>query len=217
MEIKRQEEIRIQQQQEEFRRQEEYRKQQEEIQRQNAWAAYQQQQMMAQQQYYMTTTTYQQPIIPITTTTTYVQPQPQVTVTKTIQTETKHSKFPIHRLVVTVVRCRRLSKKDAFSKSDPYVVLMHNNTRFKTTYIKNTQNPVFNQDFEFRGVLEHDEIVINVFDKDTFGKDEFLGEVRVNKNDFVNNAESWYPLQSRQGRYDRVHGDILLRFMLHYS
>jgi len=173
---------------------------------------------MMQQLYTQTTTTYAPPPPQVTTTTyTVQQPPPQVITTQTVQTETKRSKYPIHRLVITVVRCRRLAKKDAFSKSDPYVVLMHNQVRVKTTFIKNTQNPVYNQDFEFRGVLEHDEIVINVFDKDTFSKDTFLGEIRLNKNDFVNGAESWYPLQSRQGRYDRVHGDILIRLSLNYS
>jgi len=44
---------------------------------------------------------------------------------------------------------------------------------------------------------------------------KFLGEVRCNKNDFVNGSESWFPLQSRQGRYDKVHGDVLLRFALY--
>jgi Ca2+-dependent lipid-binding protein len=112
---------------------------------------------------------------------------------------------------------QEINKKDSFSKSDPYVVLMHNQARFKTTWLKNTQNPVYNQDFEFRGVVEHDEIVINVFDHDTIGKDRFLGEVRLNKKDFVNGSESWFPLGSRQGRYDRVHGDILVKFTLHYT
>jgi len=183
------------------------------------------QQQMMQQYYTQTTTTTYQPVIPIVTTTTFIPPPqvivqqpppPQVTVTQTVQTETKRSKWPVPRLIITVIRCRRLAKKDAFSKADPYVVLNHNQIRVKTTFIKNTQNPVYNQDFEFRGVVEQDEVIINVFDHESLTKDLFLGEVRLNKNDFVNGAESWYPLQSRQGRYDRVHGDILLRFSLVY-
>jgi len=87
--------------------------------------------------------------------------------------------------------------------------------RQKTTWIKNTQNPTYNHDFEFRGVLEQDDVILNVFDHDTIGRDKFLGEVRCNKNDFVNGSESWFPLQSRQGRYDKVHGDVLLRFALY--
>jgi len=220
-----------QQEQEKQRQQEEQMKQNEywrqmEIQRQNylnqqqqlqQQQLQQQQQQLQQQMYqqmYTKTTMYQ----PVTTTTTYVQPQPQpqVTVTKTVKTETKRSKFPITRLIITVVRCRRLVKKD-LSKSDPYVVVMHNQTRQKTTWLKNTQNPVYNHDFEFRGVLEQDEIVVNVFDHTLSGKDHFQGEIRLNKNDFVTGAEGWFPLQSRQGRYDRVHGDILLRFNLQYQ
>jgi len=113
-----------------------------------------------------------------------------------------------------VIRCRRLTKKDSLSKSDPYVVVMHNQTRQKTTWLKNTQNPVYNQDFELRGILEFDEVVINVFDHTLTGKDHFMGEVRLNKKDFINGAESWFPIQSRQGRYDKISGDILIRFSI---
>jgi len=206
--------------QDEQMRQNEYFKQME-IQRQNLinqqqqQLQQQQQQQQQQQLQQMYTTMYQ----PVTTTTTYVQPQPQpqVTVTKTVKTETKRSKYPITRLIITVIRCRRLSKHDTFTKSDPYVVLMHNQIRHKTTWLKNTQNPVYNQDFEFRGVLEFDEIVLNVFDHTLTGKDHFQGEIRLNKKDFINGSESWFPLQSRQGRYDRISGDVLLRFTLHYT
>jgi len=205
--------------QDEQMRQNEYFKQME-IQRQNLinqqqQQLQQQQQQQQQQLQQMYTTMYQ----PVTTTTTYVQPQPQpqVTVTKTVKTETKRSKYPITRLIITVIRCRRLSKHDTFTKSDPYVVLMHNQIRHKTTWLKNTQNPVYNQDFEFRGVLEFDEIVLNVFDHTLTGKDHFQGEIRLNKKDFINGSESWFPLQSRQGRYDRISGDVLLRFTLHYT
>jgi len=206
-----------QRQLEEQNRQNEYYRQME-IQRQTMLQQQQQQQQLQQQQMYQqmyTQTTYQQPVYtPYTTTTTYVQPQPQpqVTVTKTIKTDTKKSKFPITRLSITVIRCRRLAKKDTFSKADPYIVMMLNQQRQKTNWIKNTQNPVFNHDFEFRGVLEQDEVVLNVMDHDTLSRDKFLGEVRLNKKDFINGSESWFPLQSRQGRYDRVHGDILIRF-----
>jgi len=102
----------------------------------------QQQQQLYQQQLQQMyqTTTYTQPMYqPYTTTTTYTQPQPQpqtVQVTKTVKTESKRSKFPITRLVITVVRCRRLAKKDTFSKADPYVVLMHDNLRQKNLLFK---------------------------------------------------------------------------------
>jgi len=61
-------------------------------------------------------------------------------------------------------------------------------------------------------VHENDEIIIQVYDRDKFTKDQFMGEVRLNKSDFVDNNEGWYALQSRMYKYDRVHGDIYLKF-----
>ena len=43
------------------------------------------------------------------------------------------------------------------------------------------------------------------------------GEVTLTKNDFVNGQDSWFALQSREYRVDKVHGDIELRFALMYA
>jgi len=162
--------------------------QQEELARQEAWNEYYKQQSVTTQAPQRTTTTV--------TTTTVV------------------SKFPILRLILTVVRGKRLIKTELIGKSDPYVVLIHNGIRQKTSVCKNTQDPVWNQDFEFRGVMEQDEIVLDVFDKELLKKDEFMGEVRLRKDDFVNGHDGWYQLQSRSHRYDRVHGELFLRFSI---
>lgn len=95
------------------------------------------------------------------------QPVPQLTTMTTTTTTAVHQRrFPIQRLIVTVVEARRLVKKDLIGKADPYVVLVRANDllvqchvltfcvqlcggqRFKTNYIKNTQDPFWNQDFE---------------------------------------------------------------------
>jgi hypothetical protein len=101
------------------------------------------------------------------TRTVVVQPPPTVqkttTVTKVVTTPAKPAKWPIPRLIVTVVRGKyvltlnlnifiyalsRLIKSDIFGKSDPYVKLVHNGNAQKTTWLKNTVDPVYNQDFE---------------------------------------------------------------------
>eukprot|EP01122_Echinamoeba_exundans_P003462 TRINITY_DN1355_c0_g1_i2.p1 TRINITY_DN1355_c0_g1~~TRINITY_DN1355_c0_g1_i2.p1 ORF type:complete len:703 (-),score=225.91 TRINITY_DN1355_c0_g1_i2:487-2595(-) len=105
----------------------------------------QQQQWQQQQQQlaYQTQVTQTQMYVPppattITTTTTYVR-----------------GRYPIPRVIVSVIRGRRMSKKDTLSRSDPYVVLMHNGLRLKTSTIKNTQDPVWNQDFELSVLHKH--------------------------------------------------------------
>ncbi len=53
-----------------------------------------------------------------------VSPQlPQVT-TMTTTNDTQQRRFPIPRLIVTVVEARRLVKKDLLGKGNPYVVLV---------------------------------------------------------------------------------------------
>merc|ERR1711934_515164 len=108
---------------------------------------------------------------------------PPPTVTKTVTTvkttPAKPAKWPIPKLIVTVVRGNRLIKCDLFGKSDPYVKLVHNGNSQKTTWLKNTTDPVYNQDFEFRNVGQSDTILVQVWDHDTLGKDNFMGELRL--------------------------------------
>lgn len=55
------------------------------------------------------------------------QPVPQLTTMTTTTTTAVHQRrFPIQRLIVTVVEARRLVKKDLIGKADPYVVLVRN-------------------------------------------------------------------------------------------
>jgi len=42
------------------------------------------------------------------------------------------------------------------------------------------------------------------------------GEINLTKTDFVNGQDSWFQLQSREYRVDKVHGDIELKFSLLY-
>jgi len=102
-------------------------------------------------------------------------------------------------------------------KPNPYVTLFLNGRQLKTNHLKSTTDPVFNQDLEFRNVLETDEIIVNVFDKEVVGKDDFLGECRLTSKDWVNGAEAWFQLRARERRFDQVQGDIQLRFATIYA
>eukprot|EP01121_Diplochlamys_sp_Union-15-3_P015421 TRINITY_DN5093_c0_g3_i2.p1 TRINITY_DN5093_c0_g3~~TRINITY_DN5093_c0_g3_i2.p1 ORF type:complete len:556 (+),score=162.62 TRINITY_DN5093_c0_g3_i2:555-2222(+) len=166
--------------------------QQDELARQQAWAEYyrkQQEQASLLATASSTTTT--------TTTTTAYGATPGVYITK---------------LNITVVRGRRLVRKDRLTHSDPYVALVHNGMRQKSSVCKNTQDPVWNQDFEFRGLMEHDEIVLTVLDREHLKKDKFMGEIRLNKTNFVQGAESWFPVKGRSYKRDKVHGELYLKF-----
>jgi len=160
--------------------------------------------MLAEQQRQAMLMQQQQMLI----TQTMMQPQ------KTIVPE--KPKWPLPRLVITVIRCRRLTK-GSLMKPNPYAILIHNGRQLKTNHLKSTTDPVWNQDLEFRNVEFTDEIVVNVFDKGTLAKDDFLGECQLTSKDFVNGAEVWFQLRARERRFDHVQGDVLLRFACIYA
>jgi len=89
----------------------------------------------------------------------------------------------VQKLHVTVVSAS--IPKKGLGKSDPYVrvyLMPGTHMELKTKMISNNQNPVFNDEFSF--VLKPDDvrrktIVFQVFDKDTFSKDDGIGEVQV--------------------------------------
>lgn len=162
--------------------------------RKQAWAQYHAQQtMVAQQQILQQQTT-------VTTTAIPIQ---QTTVVTT-------SVFPIPRLHVTICRGRRLIPTGVVLLPDPYVWCSRGPERYKTHHIASSQDPVWNTPFEFRFVNEFDEVVIDVYDHNLVGKDKFMGQVRLNKNDFALLGERWYPLRSRTYKSDVVHGEVLI-------
>eukprot|EP01126_Amoeba_proteus_P064273 TRINITY_DN8973_c0_g1_i4.p1 TRINITY_DN8973_c0_g1~~TRINITY_DN8973_c0_g1_i4.p1 ORF type:complete len:362 (+),score=104.02 TRINITY_DN8973_c0_g1_i4:447-1532(+) len=155
---------------------------------------------------------------------TYQQP-PLQTPSNTVQVVTQVStpgvagKWPIHQLILSVVRGRRLLKKDKIiTKGDPYVTAIHNGYKQKTAWQRNTQDPIFNHDFTFRNVSQEDTILLQVLNKEiSLFQDDFMGEVRLTSKDFIHGNESWYTLGSREHKFDKVNGDILVRFTLIYD
>eukprot|EP01089_Gocevia_fonbrunei_P000386 TRINITY_DN103_c0_g1_i1.p1 TRINITY_DN103_c0_g1~~TRINITY_DN103_c0_g1_i1.p1 ORF type:complete len:226 (-),score=59.71 TRINITY_DN103_c0_g1_i1:120-797(-) len=84
-------------------------------------------------------------------------------------------------VTVTVVSGYKLPAADMGSKSDPYVILSlqgGRSTRFQTRTINNNINPTWNETFSFPNVnIQSDSILFQVYDKDTFSKDDELGKV----------------------------------------
>ena len=56
------------------------------------------------------------------------------------------------KLHVTVVKCEALPKKDVFGASDPFVrvyLMPGTHTELKTKVVKNSANPLYNDEFSF--------------------------------------------------------------------
>ena len=82
-------------------------------------------------------------------------------------------------LTVHVVEARDLKPMDVDGTSDPYVVLEIENQKIETNYKKSTLAPVWNESFTFEITHGREPLRVTVFDKDTFGNDEFEGQCMV--------------------------------------
>ncbi|KAL6647662.1 hypothetical protein ACP70R_015099 [Stipagrostis hirtigluma subsp. patula] len=78
-------------------------------------------------------------------------------------------------LSVRVLRGVNLVSRDA-TGSDPYVVLHVDGQKVKTGVMKKTVNPVWNEDLSLAIKNAETPIKLEVFDKDTFSKDDKMGD-----------------------------------------
>ncbi|XP_078431603.1 GTPase activating protein 1-like [Wolffia australiana] len=83
--------------------------------------------------------------------------------------------LPLLGLVrVTVVRGFNLARRDLLG-SDPYVLLSISHQRVKTKVIKRNLNPEWNEDLTLYVIDPSHPIKLEVFDKDTFSRDDPMG------------------------------------------
>lgn len=88
------------------------------------------------------------------------------------------------RLRVTLMHAKGLKAADRNGKSDPYVVFKAGRPpqKQKSSVVKRTLDPVWNQTFHFegrRGELLRSGLQLSVFDHDLIGFDDALGEVNL--------------------------------------
>ena len=77
---------------------------------------------------------------------------------------------------VRVVEGRDLLPMDMTGKSDPYVVMNFGNQTFRSNYVKQDLNPVWNEVYNFDVESGNEVLEVNVYDKDDFGSDDFEGK-----------------------------------------
>lgn len=101
-------------------------------------------------------------------------------------------------LLVTVIEARNLAAMDKGGTSDPYCVVKStfNKQSFKTSVIKKTVTPSWNQQFTFYTSEPTGHVMIKVWDKDRWSSDDFLGEAAVPVKGLKNGkpVEEWYTL-----------------------
>merc|ERR1712192_272116 len=100
-------------------------------------------------------------------------------------------------LKLTVISARKLKKSGLFGKADPYVALTYGSHKTKSSVVKNNLNPEWN----FENLLTinekaSDEVLLEVYDKDTGSKDDFMGRVSLPISELTTLKQGqWIPLQ----------------------
>lgn len=74
-----------------------------------------------------------------------------------------------------MVEARDLMPMDYNGKSDPYVVLTFGGEKFTTRFVKENLNPVWNEVHNFDVKNGREDLKVEVYDKDEFGKDDYIG------------------------------------------
>ncbi|CAL9042777.1 protein C2-DOMAIN ABA-RELATED 5-like [Musa acuminata AAA Group] len=87
-------------------------------------------------------------------------------------------------LRVRVVRGVSLAYRDA-TGSDPYVVVRMGGQKLKTSVKKHNVNPVWNEDLTLPVSDPTQPVKIRVYDKDTFSRDDKMGDAEIDIVPFV--------------------------------
>ncbi|XP_073042107.1 16 kDa phloem protein 1-like [Primulina eburnea] len=87
---------------------------------------------------------------------------------------------------VTLVGARGLKNADFLGKIDPYVLIQYKNQEHKSRKASGQGSaPLWNEKFRFKvefpnkGKIEQQKLVLKIMDRDTFTRDDFLGQTTI--------------------------------------
>merc|ERR1712226_923338 len=117
---------------------------------------------------------------------------------------------PSDNVKVTVLRGQNLEKQK-FGKPDPYVVLSYGEQVEKSKVVKGNLSPEWNLEKVFNVTAKSPkEILLEVYDKDTVTKDDFMGRVSVLISDIPKLRQgTWIPLQDCKSGEVFLSGEII--------
>ena len=128
------------------------------------------------------------------------------------QYDPKVDGLPSGKVALVLHEAEGLPKGDLIGKSDPYAVISYDDDKKKTPTVKNSQNPQWNYETELP-VNENgpQNIDIDVYDKDRFGKDKLLGSTSVDIADLMEDPlnDKWLPLDGAKSGKLKVSADFV--------
>lgn len=128
---------------------------------------------------------------------------------KPFQTKKKFKRKKTGTITVNLKEGKNLKACDSNGKSDPYVILTVADQTFKSKAIKANINPTWNETFIFT-VLDSSKTIflrIKVYDQDILGRDDEMGEVKINLTEEVKGegeVSKWYPVILNNEQYGEI-------------
>lgn len=108
----------------------------------------------------------------------------------------------VGELCVTVCEARDLPKMDALSDTDAYAQILVEDAVAATKTIRDTQFPVWNEEFVFDVHSSQSTCVVRLFDHDPVDTDDPIGEVPITHligGDEIVTETSWFAIQESPG------------------
>ncbi|KAL7210845.1 hypothetical protein ACSBR2_013839 [Camellia fascicularis] len=120
-------------------------------------------------------------------------------------------------LYVRVVKAKDLPPSAITSSCDPYVEVKLGNYKGRTKHFEKKMNPEWNQVFTFsKDRIQSSVLEVLVKDKETVGRDDYLGRVVFDLNEVPTRvppdsplAPQWYRLEDRRGE-GKLRGEIMV-------
>jgi hypothetical protein len=124
-------------------------------------------------------------------------------------------------LMIHLKSAKNLVNADTFDLSDPYVTMELGRQKQKSKVIQDSLNPKWNERLSFSWSGDwKDMISISVWDKDAVGKDDLLGDVKINivKEVFkVSDSSAYAAFQDLKSTTEPVALDLSLQNIAHGS
>ncbi|KAI4978212.1 hypothetical protein ZWY2020_014766 [Hordeum vulgare] len=124
------------------------------------------------------------------------------------------------RLCVHVLEARGLPAIYLNGSSDPYVRLQLGRRRAKTTVVKRSLSPVWDEEFGFLVADVAEELVVSVLNENRFFSTDFLGRVKVPLSTILETEDhslgtAWYQLHPKSSKpRSKKRGEICLKIYL---
>ncbi|XP_003214613.1 cytosolic phospholipase A2 epsilon [Anolis carolinensis] len=133
----------------------------------------------------------------------------------------QNEETPFRLLTVKVLRARNIQKADTFSETDCYVSLWlptASSETVRTVTIPNSKDPTWNQTFSYRVDSRVKNILnLNVYDEDTFSKDDHLYTVLFDIGKLQSGQTSRVNFKLNPERHEELDVEFTLRNLSDHS